>query len=216
LKRTAKRNAELWRERLQREGRWQEYLARLKQLREGKGGLEGLSADMAIMRKEFGYRANGEWDHKTEADEKFLLDRQIQQSKAQKRYRMKKKMSDFEEAFASLENNTAEPAKEMDWVGSHPAMFRKDRGEVDEETEKVLLTGRDLLNPLNGRAPSKRAAIMLQRWVNDPEGFQKATVSEQKKATTSTAEDRDGVEATDDTSEIERMLATLESRVKNG
>jgi hypothetical protein len=57
---------------------------------------------------------------------------------------------------------------------------------------------------------------MLQRWVNDPEGFQKATVSEQKKATTSTAEDRDGVEATDDTSEIERMLATLESRVKNG
>lgn len=210
-----KRNIELWKERLKREGRWGACMDRLAELREGKGPINDLPADMKILRAEFGYRGNDEWDHKTETDKRFLTGRQMQNSAAQKRYRRKKKMADFEEAFASLEYNTAEPAKEMDWVGSHPAMFRKDRGEVDEETGKVLLTGKDVLAPLNGKAPSRRAVNMLQRWVNDPEGFQKATVSEQKKATTSAADDIGGTEGLDDTSEIQRMLDTLDSRKKD-
>ena len=66
---------------------------------------------------------------------------------------------------------------ELDWVRSHPAMMRFARSGGDP----VLITAEDLLTEGVMECPSKSAANMLQHWANDPAGFQKLLMSEQKK-----------------------------------
>jgi hypothetical protein len=205
------RRLKAWRIRLRQEGRWEEFLARRKELCAGKWGGAELNAGLTALRREFGYRGK---DENADEDEWYLDRRAKQQREANRKYRMKKKKTDFEKSLTLLPN-TAAPERELDWVSSHPAMLRLSRGDVDEEKQKVILDADDVMDSIVGQAPSKRAVIMLQHWANNPDGLQKAMVSEQKKATTSTTTDEDGTEGLDDTSDLRKLLDSMETSVKD-
>lgn len=88
------------------------------------------------------------------------------------------RMNDFEQACSGLPA-TSDPAKEMDWVGAHPAMMRV----YDLPPEKkVKVDANDILNAPHGPAPSKRAVVLLRQYVDCPRKFFDQWVSESKKA----------------------------------
>lgn len=84
---------------------------------------------------------------------------------------------EYERVFSELPDK-APIRDELDWIRSHPAMSRKLRQMTDEP---VLLTADDLTRSPNGPCPSKSAANRLQNWANNPEGFEKLLLSEDKK-----------------------------------
>jgi hypothetical protein len=119
------------------------------------------------------------------------------------------RMNDFEQALAELPA-TADPAVEMDWVGAHPAMMRAYDLPVGSD-KRVKVDANDILAPIHGKSPSKRAAIALRQYVDCPRKFFDQWVSESKKA-----KGGDQAEEISDTTpevaEIEALLSELERK----
>lgn len=207
----------LFKERLKREGRYDIYMARVEELKQHHpGGQTGMDAAQvgreaqAKAREEFGFLGKGEVPVSKEfLDAQYLERRARKQRDAQKQYRQKKRDRVFLEALAALPHTT-DPAKEMDWVGSHPALLRQARGEVTEDTGKVLITVADVTSSIVGPAPSKRAVIILQNQVDSPTDFLKVLLSEHKKAQGSgdVGEGNEAVDLTID--EVRKMLAATD------
>lgn len=210
----------LFRERLKREGRFVDFQARVEELRDAvEGGRDtplswahATRAAMGKARIEFGFQGEGEYALSQEfRDTLYMDERQKKQREAAKRYKANVKAKTFEEALERLPHTT-DPAKEMDWVGSHPAMMRQPRGEVDEATGRVLIGIKDITSSSVGPAPSKRAVIILQNHVDDPKEFIKVVLSEHKKAQ-ATGDVAEGNEAIDiNVEEVRRMLAALKDQ----
>lgn len=204
----------LFKERLAREGRLDDYQRRFEELRDAHPLYTGDHWDRmaacryasSICRDEFGFLGKGEYAASQNYRDMLYLDQQAQKTaRYQKTYRANKKMEKYNDAFSSLPM-TAEPSKELDWVAAHPAMGRLSRGEVDEESRKVVLKHTDI-----AKAPSQRAANQLQQWVNDPKEFFKAINSEHKKDRTSVADENSNAEGMDDLSELRQMITSLDN-----
>lgn len=110
-----------------------------------------------------------------------------------------RKSATYDEVFNSLPA-VANPAIEMEWVGSHPAMSRKTRG---KEKDGVVVTAPDIRT-----APSKRAANMLVIWSVKPAEFYKQVLSEHKKKENSESGSRD-VERDLGLDEVKRYLESI-------
>lgn len=210
----------LFKKRLQREGRYLLYCERLEELKAAHPGVLSGADPLTIgreasaqAREEFGFLGQGEIKASQEyRDAAHMEARQRAQRDAQKKQRQKKRAKSFDEALAALPH-TADPAKEMDWVGAHPAMYRLKRGEVDEATGNVVITAKDITDSIAGPAPSKRAVVQLNTWANDPETFLKAVISEHKKAQVAGDVGEGGIAPDSDLDEVRRMLASVSSRV---
>jgi len=110
----------------------------------------------------------------------------------------------YERALERLPNR-ASPLKEMEFVRTHPAMSRKDRGE-----ERVVLQAADIK-----KAPSVFAAQQLQHWCNKPEEFHKQMIGlQRKKVEAGEGDEAVGDDGPAEISRIDEMLQLLDGSVK--
>jgi hypothetical protein len=93
----------------------------------------------------------------------------------------------FDEAFQILPDQ-APISVETDWIRSHPAMIRSDRG---IKAERVLISAKDILGPPHGPAPSKAAVVRLQHFVNRQGDFFKQVSMETRKRQEETAKEEE-------------------------
>lgn len=201
----------MFRERMIRSGRGEEYKRLWSSLR-SMGHPPGTCGRM--VREQMGYlgpKGEREELHReinhirlSERDRKHAVG-------AKARKKLKRSMS-FDEAVAELPQ-TAPIEIEMSWVGSHPAMYRFERQLAENpgvEPVPVLVTLRDVTD-LNGKAPSRRAVITLQNWVNNPREFGRQMLGEQKKHAVKDAntDGRTNNAVVDDTTDIDAMLESI-------
>jgi hypothetical protein len=111
---------------------------------------------------------------------------------------------DYLKAYNSLPN-AAQAEEEMTWISSHPLM---DIALITEEPPKI--TADDILNPSNGKAPSKAAVLGLRRWLRDPDAFYSELLKETRKKTGQGELGAKG-DVDPQVSEIHRMLKELET-----
>jgi hypothetical protein len=112
--------------------------------------------------------------------EQHLLARKSQDADLQRMARGNRDDAAYDEAVKGLPD-VADPAAELKWIRSHPAMTTKDRRRSKSgKDDPVLISARDV-NKRHGVAPSKAAVQMLQHWANRPEKFFELMMSEQKK-----------------------------------
>lgn len=201
----------LFRERMKREGRWQEYLAVLSDVR---ADLKTTSqaADWEAMRR-MGYQSP-HFERKKYRRHQALIWKATAFVEAESLKRAAEEMKrleletveqeqakiDFETAFIGLPN-VAGDRVEWEWIGSHPAMLRLNRS--TEKLKSILLTGQDI-----AEAPSKRAVIQLQEWVNAPRKFCEALIGVQKKENKGDSSSSAG-HGDEDLSVVEEMLNNL-------
>ena len=156
-------------ERLKSEGNYEACIAKSKQLMAAKP-ME-MSAAIKLAAMEFGYVSPEDerriWDEKRENEIRLGIVRTHPDGTP----------ITFEEVVANLPDK-ASVKEEIDWIKSHPAMMRKSR--MKDKLTEIAITIDDLLM-LNGKCPSKSAAVQLQNFVNKPAEFFKATLSENKK-----------------------------------
>jgi len=192
--------------RLRREGRYQKYLA---VLRERSGGFENKVAWNKIaptVMKEFGYEGPKKEReiHATylASKHKGLLAEQLRAEKEE--IRKERVVENYEDALRGLPNR-ASSAVEMEWIRAHPAVSRLDRQK--DQTKQVILTAEDVLLPPHGPAPSKYAVQALQHWVNRPGKFFEQMLSEDKKAMVES--EVAASEVIDDLTEVEQLLLSV-------
>ena len=82
----------------------------------------------------------------------------------------KKRESLLQDALQTLPSD-ADPYDEANWVRVHPAMMKKDRGEVNEGGRVVI--GAEDIDMQKNPPPSRAAVFLLQNACNDPKGFYK-------------------------------------------
>lgn len=207
--------------RLRREGTFNEYKERIKELINSGQSISGAAKQA---REEYGYQGA---KHENE-----LLEREIallrmseteqRQSENQRKYRARKKEETFDEVVAQLPQ-TASLDVEMAWVGAHPAMMRRERMQPAEDGSlpRIVLDVKDVME-MNGRAPSKRAVVSLQNWVNKANAFSAKMMDEAKKHTASAVgvtkdgKSADEVIADKRMSDVERLMDQLETKDANG
>jgi hypothetical protein len=191
----------LFGQRMEREGRYQEWVDRTKKLSlETNRGFSPCSWDAM---REMGYegpvkeRALHEAFLSIEGQTKV----QVQVQKERAEINEERKIEDFEEAVRSLPD-LCSASVELDWIRAHPAMSRKAR--MRNNLDPVLITVEDVLLAPHGKAPAKSAVYALQHWANHPIDFFKTIISEQKKK----AEDGAGaaLDPDEDLEGVERML----------
>lgn len=154
----------IFRRRMEREGRVKEYEAKIKEIQALTGKGFGQSQFPAM--KHLGYQGPKE---ERELHEAWLQEEERKVEEA--------KFQTFEEALRELPDK-AQTNVELDWIATHPAMARRNR-QVDGR--EIRLTREDVLNPPQGKAPSRAAAIELQNWVNQPKKFFEYMMSVRKK-----------------------------------
>ena len=192
-------------ERMKREGRYKEWMARAKQIAQENG--RGLGNSLWIAMKEFGYEGpktewNKYWDWVEQERDK--TQREKEQVKAER------KDMDWNAAIAELPDS-APTSVEMNWVRAHEAMTRIYRS---PKGESIVITADDLLGAEHGPCPSKPAANLLQNYVNRPDKFFDMVMTEHKKKTDGGEGSSEVVEDAG-TEDIERMLADLKTSIKN-
>lgn len=167
----------LFRDRMRREGRIDEYNARIEELAVARGNKFGerQRASWEVMR-EMGYQGPKE--------ERRLADRHNQEQGAiVEEMHMFESLNNLHESITLKMPHlpaSAPPAKEMDWVGGHPALNRLDFQR--DKTKNIVITIDDVMNAPHGPAPSRRAVNMLINWANRPNEFHKQLLAEHKKA----------------------------------
>ena len=156
-------------ERLTREGRYSDYINRAREIMAAKE--IKMSGALWEAAKDFGYTGPEEERRLWEEHNKKEL------ASGSEKVRPDGSLFNFEEVVANLPDK-ASVKEEIDWIKSHPAMMRKIRAK--DKNLEIIVSVDDLLS-LNGKCPSKSAAIQLQNFVNKPGEFFKATLSENKK-----------------------------------
>lgn len=184
--------------RMKRDGRFQEFQTRYRELKPTFGN----KAKATAMR-EFGYI-----NAQVERAAAMQYERTLAARDASKRNAAMRGPHAFEVAFAMLPD-TAAPKTEMDWIRAHPAMMRKIRAKDTIAT--IQLTAQDVLSPPHGQAPSKSAVLALQHWANKPDEFFKMLMTEHKKNSEAAASAEKKVESVADLQEVERMLMEMRS-----
>lgn len=200
----------LFGERMQREGRYDAWMARVKQLKAEKGMLNNAALNAAM--PEFGYVSAAEERRMAhEFMDNLHKDSATQEAeKIAKTAKVLRKAADLDYAMAGLPD-TADTTKEIDWIRSHPAMLRSGQ----EPTKHILITVDDVLHAPNGKAPSRSAVSMLQHWANHAAEFHKNLLSEQKKKADSGGESG-GDTGDEDVSEVERLLKEVKGGISTG
>ena len=190
-----KRAETLFGERMEREGRGQEYRDKVREVmsrtgqRWGQGRWEAMRA--------LGY-VDGPTEHALHKEflesERGRLIRDEEEEIADEAADFEKKLRDLPDAPPGGD------AENVAWVRAHPAMLRRARA---QENEFVVLRLRDLYN-----APSKVAVTMLQWYINNPDDFFKQIMSELKKKADSTGDGQTAKGGLADAGldEIHRML----------
>lgn len=201
-------------ERMQSEGRYETFMARIEELRLA-GGSRVRSFCQAM--REFGY--------KNSQQERFLhaqlvkrgrLTERMQQGRIKgKKYRKQMKHATIIEEFNKLPDNAPNKV-ELAWVRSHPKMMQAMLARLEETEElpadPIQLTVDDIINSSNGMCPSKSAFTMLASWLKDPKEFQKQLLPEQRKASDNSGgkDDESNSAASDESLEdVERMLRSV-------
>lgn len=201
-------------ERMQSEGKYETYMARIEQLRLDGGG-----------RRSSIYRAMREFGYKNSRQERFLhaqlvnrgrLTERMQQGRIKgKKYRKQMKHATIIEEFNKLPDNAPNKV-ELAWVRSHPKMMQAMLARLEETEElpadPIQLTVDDIINSSNGMCPSKSAFTMLASWLKDPKEFQKQLLPEQRKASDNSGgkDDESNIAASDESLEdVERMLRSV-------
>jgi len=209
-----KSTAHLFIERMDREGRGEDFRAAVKRLM--ADGLPYISARPKAM-KEFGYegpKVERALAAKMEAEQAQAE----QQRKQEERWQMqrefgvevreKRKALDFEEAMVGLPP-VAPPDVELAWVRAHPGMTRLAR--MTDKTKQVDITGDDVRRPPHGPAPSAAAVAQLVHFANHPTEFYKQILQEHKKSGTGEG-DVQGRAADPTLGEVRRYLDQLNNR----
>lgn len=198
---TAKRSSpSLFTERMDREGRLEEFRKRVRERQERYGELFH-KARNAVM-KEMGWEGV--------AKERELAEKAKQERKAgalrmnikaeQDAIREEQRIGEFSEAVKTLPDK-APAGDEMDWIRAHPAMGRRSR---QGDGSPVVISAEDVLYPSHGPAPSKAAVYALQNWANNPQEFYKQLLTEHKKRT-----EQDGGRSMDSDQDLDEVEALL-------
>lgn len=193
----------VFRERMEREGRLEAFVARVLEI-ERETGKPGYYKAM----KEFGY-VSPQRERKLHHEAKAIARANYYVQKIGKTQRKRKRQMQqlpLNEAFDKLPNSAPVEA-EMAWVKAHPkvgeALDRMD----DDDADPIRLTAHDITATSNGPAPSKGAVNMLRMALRDPVGWHKALLSESKKKVSGNqGDDADDGHVNDDLSEVDRIL----------
>lgn len=211
-----KSSIQLFLDRLKREGKHAEYKARIRVLIEG--GLHSSKAAVKA-RVEYGYKGREERD---------ILNREIATvrmttvqeviSKGQRAHKARRKTKSFESLLTELPA-TGPIDADMAWVQSHPAMSRYERQVIaDGGSPQPVLVSNEDIHEVNGTAPSRRAVLMLQNWVNRAPEFYKSIIGEHRKHTTSGTGSNNGQEDAvkdDGLADLDRMLTQMGGKDAN-
>lgn len=108
----------------------------------------------------------------------------------------------FDEALKLLPVK-ADPQVENDWVMAHPAIARKSR--MEDQSQRVIINGTDLLEADHGPCPSRAAANKLQYWSNKPEKAFEALTMPMKRPDGGDSRDGEVVEDME-LAEVQRLL----------
>lgn len=199
----------LFGERLEREGRKQEWFRRIKEIQQ-ETGKDWKNSSWVAMR-EMGYK--GPKDERAREAARLEEIELAAEERAKKRIEKENAIEGevvrcFDEVLCGLPDKASD-VENLAWVKAHPAMSRLDR-QVDK-TKPIIISADELLSPPHGPAPSKAAANALQHFANRPGEFYKQILQEQKKQgggkETSAPEEQDI-----NLDEVERMLKTVASR----
>jgi len=188
-----------FKDRIAREGRLDEFYARLKELK-ALNDVAEVKVNMRVTwlraAREFGYQGAKEnkiAEGMAKSLEQVIVDR-VAPSRAQK---------EFEESVAELPP-AADPNMENEWVTAHPAISRKTR--MKDSVERVHITRADLMQARHGKCPSARAANKLQYWANKPDEAFKNLAVMMKSASGSDADKEADIIRDPTLDEIEKML----------
>lgn len=193
-------------ERMERDGRGPEFRAlRRKKLSEG---IPASAAYWQAM-EEMGYEGHSQEVKYYRLHKKNLHVHSAEQDLYEQLAKDRKDtiVDDFEQALMLLPVS-APRVEVLEWIEAHPAMMRQDR---QGGLEPILITADDILRAPHGRAPSRAAACQLQHWVNRPNEFFKAVMSElKKKASNETSDkDKDDPNAVADLEDINALLESF-------
>lgn len=202
----------MFRQRMKREGRSDEFLFRVRALIKKHGML--FNAAAAVIMPEMGYNGPDAETRLYREHQRIIGHYSAENALAEdaEEERLKTADEEFEEALSTLPPN-APKAKELEWIEAHPAMMRQARmlagsagsGKADSV---VLLTARDILNAPHGVCPSRSAAIQLQHWANHSQKFFEQMMSEAKKKSTGDGAGADGAGVVeDDLGDLDASLA---------
>lgn len=203
---------QLFRQRMEREGRLDEYDGRIAVERElGKSRRQATYAAM----REMGYK-NAETERRLyrTALARGMLDRRRENLRThQKRRRKKMRDKELDQEFDKLPDNASNKV-ELAWVRSHPKMMHavlaRLEGVNGEEADRIKLTVEDITSPSNGHCPSKSAFTMLGSWLEDPKEFRKQLIPEQRKGSDKTkvnGDESEGRVVDVNLLDVKRMLA---------
>jgi hypothetical protein len=195
-------------DRLKREGRYKDFMARVKAYM-AEHSLRWGQALRPVM-IEFGFESPkkekalaAQWEaecttygvdlkirkHITKLDEGIRLD-------------------NIEDIISRLPS-CANPSVEMDWIRSHPAMCRR---KLNPQADQIKIMPEDLLHAPGGKCPSAAAALMLINYADAPAEFFKQVLTEHKKKTEG-GEASQTVEGPADWAELEKQLEEINGRV---
>jgi hypothetical protein len=211
--------------RMKREGRYEEFQSALAEVikeRSATGAVVDTRFATTEAMRRMGYQGEAEekknhraWErsqvkHGAEREEEIIRASQKRQADIAALDDEERQLR-FETAVSTLPN-AADPIREWEWMGAHPAMMRKDRARTD--LKRIELTEDDVLRPPHGPAPSKRAVGQLQHWCNNPREFYKAMIGVHKKQQEGT--DGEPLDADEDLAEVERLLKEVKRAKPHG
>lgn len=169
-----KTTAQLFGERMDREGKKKEFNARVKEIMQETGKI--YSTARWIVMREFGYvsqkeeqRLVDEYERKQRQDIEEEIFGEVCEAVPN---------VSFDEALEQLPP-TAKPFVEIDWVRAHPALSRLAR--LSDKTKGVVITAYDILHAPHGKAPSRGAVNILVDAANRPAKFFDEFLRKQKK-----------------------------------
>lgn len=214
---------QIFKARMEREGKLAKFLQRWKEIAEKKGIPKAPAIWDAM--KEFGYidpedeRSRHEawlklhpnaWDERRRREiEQQTLQQQAQEiTKLRERY-VENELQ-FEHALAKLPSEYAGIlADDLLWIYTHPAMSRLAR---QKDNAKIILTAKDLEHRVKKSdgseiVPNSGMVQMLQFYVNEPASLYRQVLDKMKKESASVTEEKiQNFDSPEDLEKIEQMI----------
>ena len=212
---TVKNVKTLFRERLEWEGRLEDFENQYRQLvddenarREAEAGPDGqwrragFVSDWELMRA-FGYVSSEDEKHKRAR----ILKEQARGVGCEEEVKVAAEQEkEFEEAFRNLQSDvTSRLPEELAWICGHPAMLRKGRSDSDKH---IKITAKDLEG-----APNAIAASQLNHWCNSPDVFYKLILDRLRKDEPTESVEDDVTIKDMSLSEVTMLLASVSDEV---
>ena len=173
--------AQMFRDRMKREGRGEELNAAIREVCEEHGlsyraALQVVMPRMGFVNTETEiriYREHRKRLFASAGETEFAEETALERARTEE--------DELAEALATLPSN-APKARELEWIEAHPAMMRSSRNKANGYgTNTVQILADDVLNAPHGPCPSRAAAVQLQHWANNSTKFFEQIMSEAKK-----------------------------------